>query len=330
MFLKKISLVFLLWIIFFLPARSFADFEKALLKDLEKIQKTATKAASANPQKKAAVYKKSKRRVTKISYRGYLRNKWWLSNGRSSYTGKIVLRGDPAVKKIALTFDDGPFPYYTMMILDILKKYDVKATFFMVGEMVKAYPHVAKRIVDEGHDIGNHSYTHPMLTYLSRKRALFEIEQTDAVIKKVTGQTPKFFRPPYGSYQKTAYLLAEEEGHKIILWSADCRDWSKPGVQTIVNKVMWAIKPGAIILLHDGGGNRMQTVKATEILLQQLLKTDYKFVTLSEMLNMNEVHTAKTPLTPPAETSVQPLTTPVSPLPAPSASMPQTQTTPQP
>lgn len=288
-------------VFFIISSQAWGDFQTELLKDLEKIHKSAKKIADINarkPQKKAGVYKKSKRRPTKITYRGYLRNKWWLSKSHSPHGVNIVLRGDTKEKKIALTFDDGPFPNYTQMILDILKIHNVKATFFVVGEMVKAYPHVAKRIVDEGHDIGNHSYTHPMLTWLSKPRALFEIAQTDAIVKKVTGQTPKFFRPPYGSYQKTAYRLAEEQGHKIILWSADCRDWSKPGVQSIVTRVMRGVKPGAIILLHDGGGNRMQTVKATEILIQQLIKSDYKIVTLSEMLNANDngVETVSTPM----------------------------------
>lgn len=324
MFLKKISLACACALLFALPTKGLCDFQTELLKDLEKIQKSAKKIVSENPQKKTAGYKKSKRRITKISYRGYLRNKWWVTSSHSSHGVNIVLRGDTTEKKIALTFDDGPFPYYTQMILDILKKYNVKATFFMVGEMVKAYPHVAKRIVDEGHDVGNHSYTHPKLTYLSKSRAFFEIAQTDAIIKKITGQTPKFFRPPYGSYQKTAYLLAEEQGHKIILWSADCRDWSKPGVQSIVARVTWGIKPGAIILLHDGGGNRMQTVKATEILIQQLLKSNYKIVTLSEMLNMNAVDTATAPPSQP-QTGAAALIT------APSASMmAQPQTSPQP
>lgn len=274
--------------ILFVPAVSFSDFESELLKDLEKTHGHAKKKSTAQSVKKLA-YAPHK----KIAYsKGSLRKsdkRWWLSgNPHTVYNGNIVWRGNASSKKIALTFDDGPFPYYTAMILDILKKYDVRATFFVVGQMVKVYPHLAKRIVEEGHEIANHTYSHPMLNGISKKRALSEIVNTHAIIKKVTGQVPRFFRPPYGSYQKTAYSLAEQNGYTIVLWSSDCRDWSKPGVQHIVNKVMWRIKPGDIVLLHDGGGNRIQTVKATEIIIHQLIKSNYEMVTLSEMFTTKE------------------------------------------
>lgn len=269
------------------PVLSFADFESELLKDLERTHGGAKKKTISRAQKKLAL--NTKPASLKTPWRKTRGAYWWLS-GKTQWanSGNIVWRGNASSKKVALTFDDGPFPYYTGMILDILKKYDVRATFFVVGQMVKTYPHLARRIVEEGHEIANHSYSHPMLNGLSRKRAYSEIVNTHAVIKKVTGQVPKFFRPPYGSYQKTAYSIAEQNGYTIVLWSSDCRDWSKPGVQTIVNKVMWKIKPGDIVLLHDGGGNRIQTVKATEIIIQQLIKTNYEMVTLSEMFHPEE------------------------------------------
>lgn len=270
------------------PALSFCDFESELLKDLEKTHGGAKKKTTAKSPKKFAYASHKKTAYSKGSLRKPDKRWWFAGNIRSVYNGNIVWRGSASSKKIALTFDDGPFPYYTAMILDILKKYDVKATFFVVGQMVKIYPHLAKRIVEDGHEIANHSYTHPMLNGLSKKRAHAEIVNTHAIIKKITGQVPHFFRPPYGSYQKTAYSIAEQNGYTIVLWSSDCRDWSKPGVQHIVNKVMWKIKPGDIVLLHDGGGNRIQTVKATEIIIRQLIKDNYEMVTLSEMFGAKE------------------------------------------
>lgn len=182
-------------------------------------------------------------------------------------------------KVIALTFDDGPDPLYTGQILDILKKEKVKATFFVLGQGVAENPGLVARIHKEGHEIGNHSFTHD---YRQRK-LVNEIISTDKAVFAAAGVHTRFYRPPGGGVTRMQLDQIKLNGHIVALWSLDSRDWLNPGSKQIVRSVTRAAFPGAIILLHDGGEKRDQTVTALEPIIEALRAQDYRFVTLSEL-----------------------------------------------
>ena len=195
-------------------------------------------------------------------------------------------------KLVALTFDDGPSPVWTTKILDELKKAHIKATFFMLGEHVAKYPDIARRVVAEGHEVGNHTYDHHILLYYTLDNLLKEINETQKVIKDKTGVKTKYFRPP------KAWLTAEEKkeiegmGYKIILWSLNSKDWVTFDDKYIVKYILKNVRPGDIILFHDSGGvftaeggNREETVKTIPSLVEKLREKGFKFVTITELLN---------------------------------------------
>lgn len=208
--------------------------------------------------------------------------------GRRYYEdlGHIVWEIQTKEKVVALTFDDGPHPKYTEQVLNLLEQYGAKGTFFLVGEHAEKNPQVVFRMYEEGHEIANHTYTHPFTK--SVPKIMKEIKQTDDTIFSITGYSPNLFRPVEGQY--TDQLVAEvvKEGYKIVMWSwhQDTEDWKSPGVNKIVNRVLNGIEEGNIVLFHDGGGNREQTVKALEIILPELKKQGYKFITVTEMLKL--------------------------------------------
>jgi len=192
-----------------------------------------------------------------------------------------------------LTFDDGPSPVWTPQILDALKKADVKATFFMIGEYVEKYPQIARRVAEEGHDIGNHSYDHKVLIYYRMKTLEREINDAERVIKDVTGVEAHYFRPP------KAWLTYKEKekikgmGYEIVLWTLNSKDWVTFDDKYIVRFLVHNVKPGDIILFHDGGGvfsteggNRRETVKTIPQLVEKLREKGYRFVTITELLRM--------------------------------------------
>ncbi|WP_248924633.1 polysaccharide deacetylase family protein [Paenibacillus hamazuiensis] len=198
----------------------------------------------------------------------------------------VIYSGKRTEKKVALTFDDGPDAKYTYQILDILKKNDVVATFFVTGEHAAAHKEAMKRIVDGGHEIGNHSWDHVDLTKLDQQQLEDEIDKTDEVIKSYTGHAPAFVRPPYGALSQQVADYAEKS-HKIVNWSVDTRDWEGVSSEKIVETVKKEIKPGAIILQHCAGGkhgNLSNTVKALPQLIQTLKEKGYRLVTVSELL----------------------------------------------
>lgn len=204
---------------------------------------------------------------------------------RQKFNNIIYWRGSPDGKKVALTFDDGPHPVWTQKVLDILKEHKIKATFFLIGSNVEKYPWVVKRIAEEGHIIGNHTYTHKVVGSYSPTQAKREIEKTQMCIKNITGKKTYLLRPPYGSYQQGFYQVAKDYNYKIILWSVTVADWKKNlSSNEIAYRVITSTKPGAIILLHDGGGRREATVKALPRIIKALKKEGYKFVTVEEML----------------------------------------------
>lgn len=187
-------------------------------------------------------------------------------------------------KKVALTFDDGPHYKYTEQILDILKKYGVKATFFVIGVNAEKYPQKVKRISDEGHEIGNHTYSHLNLKELDEKEIRQELIKGERIIEKITAKKPKLLRPPGGTYSDTVVKTASEMGCDVILWSQDTRDWAHTPADKIACGIIDNVKGGDIVLFHDFVSPDTPTPEALEKIIPQLLKSGYKFVTVSELI----------------------------------------------
>lgn len=190
-------------------------------------------------------------------------------------------------KVIALTFDDGPSPKNTAQILEILKKNNIKATFFMVGQMVKYFPQVAKQVAADGHVIGNHTWHH-WYFQMDGATASSEIDRTADIIYKTTGEKTTLFRPPGGFLNNGLAQYAKNEKYAVMMWSEQSGDAERrsPQVPMLVKNVLKHAKPGAIVLLHDGGGNRSKSVKALPEMIAGLKAQGYQFVTIPQLLEM--------------------------------------------
>jgi peptidoglycan/xylan/chitin deacetylase (PgdA/CDA1 family) len=186
---------------------------------------------------------------------------------------------DDGPKGIALTIDDGPNPVYTPQVLRLLEKYRVTATFSMIGIEVESYPGVARDVAAAGHIIANHTWTHPDLALLGPAAIDDQLNRATGAIHKVTGRVPTLFRAPYGAWSPAVLRRCAQTGMTPLDWSVDPRDWSRPGVSSIVGNIMANTRTGSIILEHDGGGNRSQTVAALKIVLPRLLAAGYHFHT---------------------------------------------------
>ena len=190
---------------------------------------------------------------------------------------------------IALTFDDGPDPVFTPQILDKLKKYGVKATFFLLGENIEKFPEIAKRIDAEGHVIGNHTYSHPNLTQVSDEEYRHQIQKTDEIIQNLVGYKPRFFRPTYGAINENQVQWATEQRMMVIQWSIDTLDWKGLSAEQITETVIANVLPGSIILQHNAPGVPLQgTVDALDQVIPQLQTKGAKFVTLPEMFGLTK------------------------------------------
>ncbi|TBL78358.1 polysaccharide deacetylase family protein [Paenibacillus thalictri] len=214
----------------------------------------------------------------------------WMPLTAAAPQSEVVWNVETDQKLIALTFDDGPNPVYTPQILDILQQYQAKATFFVLGKKVQAYPQIAIREVNEGHEIANHTFDHHFLKNVSPEKLKEEIRQTQDVIFDITEQIPHVFRPPGGFYNDALIDLAREDHFTVVMWSwyQDTKDWKKPGVQKIVNTVLNNVHNGDIILFHDLEGDCRQTVEALKIILPALKEQGYRFVTVSDMMRMTK------------------------------------------
>ena len=202
--------------------------------------------------------------------------------GRTLVSGVNLSSSRPA---IALTFDDGPGED-TEQILAVLKEAQVHATFFLCGANVERDPGMARRIADEGHEIGNHTYSHPCLLGRTPGKILWEIDRAQKVITHHTGRKPELFRPPYGLRWFGLFPIVAQQQMRAVMWSVNGRDW-KTDSEQITQRVLRQAHPGAIILLHDGlppgeKGNRKATVDALPVILSLLGRT-YRFVTISEL-----------------------------------------------
>ena len=216
---------------------------------------------------------------------------WWACTvPTSKFFRPALIRGPQEGKRIALTFDDGPASPFTEQTLAILRAHEVPATFFLCGKNVEGNPDLARRIVAEGHAVGNHTYSHLLLYFQSRPRIAAEIDRTQEVIEKVVGYRPKIFRPPYGARWFGLVPTLRERGMHLVLWSATGYDWKKdaPG---IVAATLQELKPGVVILLHDGretrpGGkvDRSFTVQALPAIIAAARGRGYQFVPLQDFL----------------------------------------------
>lgn len=207
----------------------------------------------------------------------------------------IIRRGPKDKKVVSLTFDDGPSPRHTPAILDILREKGVKATFFVTGRHVLKYPDIARRIVTEGHDMGNHTHTHRELAPSTRRIVLNQVRKAEKAIKSVTGANPHLFRPPRGIISNAVRHLLVEEGYKIILWSVSAVDWGGIGVNAIVRRVKRYSRNGSIVLFHDSGAlirkegaRRKNTVAALPLVIDNLKKEGFEIIPISEMLVKDE------------------------------------------
>ncbi len=213
---------------------------------------------------------------------------------------------------IALTFDDGPNEKLTPRLLDLLAQHHIKATFFVVGENAAEYPDILRRAVREGHEIGNHSWSHPNFAKMGDDAVRSQISRTANAITAAIGSRPTLLRPPYGAVTtRQKHFIHDELGYQIILWEVDPLDWKRPGPAVVTSRIVKETKPGSIVLAHD---IHAQTIEAMPETLNQLEARGFKFVTVSELLKMAKAEPAKIPA---ASASAAPFITPT---PTPAAS----------
>lgn len=201
-------------------------------------------------------------------------------------TGDIVWEVKTGEKLLALTFDDGPSPTFTGRILDLLERYRAKATFFVIGSRAELYPEILQRQAREGHEIGNHTYAHREVNRISEEELRLDLYRAHQVIHEITGENMRLFRPTSGFYNETIVRVAKALGYEVVIWTwgQDSRDWTPVSGEQIARKILNNVKPGDIILFHDQGGDRSNTLQALRILLPVLEERGYRFVTVAELL----------------------------------------------
>ncbi|MDM9581218.1 polysaccharide deacetylase family protein [Nostoc sp. GT001] len=207
----------------------------------------------------------------------------------SRFQGQIIKAAKltQGEKVIALTFDDGSWPETTEQVLSILKSNNIKGTFFVVGQNLKNYPELGKQIVAQGHVIANHTWHH-WYHFFNQQAAAFEIERTTDLIYQVTGVKTNLFRPPGGNLHNGLSAYAKGQKYAVVMWSADSIDYKLPTVPKLIDNVIKDSKPGGIVLMHDGGGNRSRTVQALPEIINNFKKQGYRFVTIPELLEIED------------------------------------------
>ena len=216
---------------------------------------------------------------------------------------------------IAMTFDDGPSATLTPKLLDILAAHHIKATFFVLGEMVTEHPEILARAEREGHEIGNHSWSHPNLAKMSLEGVRSQLQRTDDEIKSASGKRPTLFRPPYGSItEREKRWIHDQFGYDIILWDVDPLDWKRPGPAVVRSRILKETRPGSIVLSHDIHPGTIEAMPST---FDELEAKGFKFVTVSELIGM------ATPVTPhPKTTPAEKAAAKVAPSAVPASSSP--------
>jgi peptidoglycan/xylan/chitin deacetylase (PgdA/CDA1 family) len=185
---------------------------------------------------------------------------------------------------IAMTFDDGPSATLTPKLLDLLAAHHIKATFFVIGENVAEHPEIVARAAREGHEIGNHSWSHPNFGKMSDESVRRQLQQTDDAIKTATGKRPTLLRPPYGSITaREKRWIHDEFGYDIILWDVDPLDWKRPGPAVVRARILKETRPGSIVLSHDIHPGTIEAMPST---FEELEAKGFKFVTVSELIRM--------------------------------------------
>jgi peptidoglycan/xylan/chitin deacetylase (PgdA/CDA1 family) len=201
---------------------------------------------------------------------------------------EIIWGGQPHRRAVALTFDDGPASPYTGEILALLKEYGAKATFFVMGARVEQYPHLIKAMLEGGHEVGNHTYSHPRLPNIAKPVWIEELERTRLALDMLGCPSgSRLVRPPYSAYDERLAAYLRHTGRSLVLWGLDSGDWQGLGAGTIAHNVLSRVKNGSIIIFHDsdaeGRASRRATVEALEMILPALKKTGYAMVTISEL-----------------------------------------------
>lgn len=192
-------------------------------------------------------------------------------------------------KVVAMTFDDGPHPSLTPKLLDILKARNIKCTFFVIGKNAKAYPQIIRRMIAEGHEVANHTWTHCSLPSRSDAQIRTELQQSEDALVAAANYRPHLIRPPYGAINThVKEFMYSEFGYSTIMWSVDPQDWRRPGVSVVTSRLVNGAHPGAIMLAHD---IHPPTIQAMPAMFDQLLAKGYQFVTVSQLLNMEKAST---------------------------------------
>lgn len=186
-------------------------------------------------------------------------------------------------KRVALTFDDGPHPKVTERILAVLRQYDIKATFFVLGQNVEKYPQIVKQAADEGHEIASHSWSHTNLTKISNAQVLVELNKTNEAIYKATGKNSNMYRPPYGAINAN---VRSQTSMNAVMWNVDTLDWKHRTPEKTLAYVKEQVKDNGIILMHD---IHSETADALEAVINYLIEQNYEFVTASELLELQEL-----------------------------------------
>ena len=205
---------------------------------------------------------------------------------------KFIFRVRIKENLVALTFDDGPHPEFTKKLLDLFKERGIKATFFVTGEKIEKYRDIVKRMIAEGHELGNHSYSHKNLIFKKKNMIIEEIERTDKLLRELGVRSDIHFRPPFGRLSFTAFTVLTSLNKKVIMWNVPTKDYKESDPKVILKKIYKRIKPGSIIVLHDSGVertgkkiDRQATIIAVKQLIEELPKKGYEFRTVSELIN---------------------------------------------
>lgn len=221
---------------------------------------------------------------------GLLVGLWQLSRSWSfQLLGELHARVETSEKVVALTFDDGPKPGQTEAILDILKRHGVRASFFMVGQNIERHRELAARVLAEGHQVGNHSYSHHRLIFKTPSYVQEEIDKTDALLRGLGVEGEILFRAPNGKKLVVLPWLLSRSGRKHITFDVVPRDDAEQDVGLLTSRVMESVRPGSIILFHDGGRDKPGTIQAVDIVIGKLREEGYRFVTVSELLKLGGI-----------------------------------------
>jgi peptidoglycan-N-acetylglucosamine deacetylase len=212
-----------------------------------------------------------------------------LAELQHKYPDSFFFAGSASKQQVALTFDDGPDLIYTPKILDILKKHQVKATFFLVGENAQRYPQIVRRIIHEGHVVANHSYDHPNFAKVNEVQFHDQIQKTEEILQKLTGYSPKLIRPPYGNINEEQIKWTTSQHFTVINWNVDSLDWRGLTADQVIHNVLDSTSSGSIVLQHSAGGKRGKlsgSVQALDVIIDRLKKNGIRMVTVPELLDI--------------------------------------------